>query len=435
MKGVDGDMSKWFTGMQRKISTFLLFTLITAAIWGGGNAAQAASLNQSTVYYESDGVLYKVSGDGSNTTEVLLDFQGVDLVAAGSHLYYTSSETSTTLLRVPNDGSRDTAETFASDVLRYDTDNGFIYYMDAKGSIYRASGDGERTSVKKIADKADTDFPLLAVIKGRVYYNALVNGNTWIVSKATNGSGTVQRIAEGAVESTYFMNPAKNKLQLMVNTNPYETYYSTNAVVMYNVNYSTGKASAVNPKAKLDVNAVYSGGWSSSFYVYNKGISLDSNKDYNYATGKAFALTTSGKTFQLHSKSIREISALGTDKAVIIDAGKKAYAKTVSGSKVTKTTNLNLSNVNYVGDQLTNGTAKLAYISGDKGLYAVSSALKVTKLVGDEWDTFHFRDDVPGIFYINAKDLYRLYHIQANGSGNKVLSEVFLDDILLVTPN
>ncbi|WP_275440228.1 hypothetical protein [Paenibacillus sp. ACRRY] len=43
-------MSKWFTGMQRKISTFLLFTLITAAILGGGNAAQAASLNQSTVY-------------------------------------------------------------------------------------------------------------------------------------------------------------------------------------------------------------------------------------------------------------------------------------------------------------------------------------------------------------------------------------------------
>jgi hypothetical protein len=183
------------------------------------------------------------------------------------------------------------------------------------------------------------------------------------------------------------------------------------------------------------VNAVYSGGWSSSFYVYNKGISLDSNKDYNYATGKAFALTTSGKTFQLHSKSIREVSALGTDKAVIIDADKKAYAKTVSGSKVTKTTNLNLTNVNYVGDQLTNGTATLSYISGDNGLYAVSSTLKVTKLVGDEWDTFHFRDDVPGIFYINAKDLYRLYHIQANGSGNKALSEVFLDDILLVTPN
>ncbi|MFS0870573.1 DUF5050 domain-containing protein [Paenibacillus xylanilyticus] len=428
-------MNKWFTGMQRTISTFLLFTLITAAILGGGTAAQAASLSQSTVYYDSDGVLYKAAGDGSSTTEVSLDFQGVDLVAAGSHLYYTQSETSTTLLRIPNDGSSDAAETFATNVLNYDTDNGFIYYMDAKGSIYRANGDGEPSSVKKIADKADTDFPLLAVIKGRVYYNALVNGNTWIVSKATNGSGAVQRIAAGAVESRYFMNPAKNALQLMVNTNPYETYYSTNAVVMYKVNYSTGKATAVNPKAKLDVNAVYSGGWSSSFYVYNKGISLDSNKDYNYATGKAFALTTSGKTFQLHSKSIREISALGTDKAVIIDADKKAYAKTVSGNKVSKTANLNLSNVNYVSNQLTNGTATLVYISNNNGLYSISSALKVTKLVGDEWDSFHFRDGVPGIFYVNANDLYRLYHIQANGTGNHVLSDVFLDDILLVTPN
>lgn len=263
-------MKTGYTYLQRTICTLLLFTLIAAVTLGGGTAAQAASLSQSTVYYESDGVLYKVSADGSNTTEVLIDFQGVDLLAAGSYLYYTQTASSTTLLRVPNDGSSDAAETFATDVLSYYTDNGFIYYLDATGTIYRANGNSDASSVTKIADKADTDFPFLLVTKGRAYYNALVNGNTWIVSKTSNGSGAVQRIAAGAVEGRYFTNQAKNELQLMVNTDPYEDFYSTNAVVMYKVTYNTGKATAVNPKAKLDVNAVYSGGWETIFTCITK---------------------------------------------------------------------------------------------------------------------------------------------------------------------
>ncbi|ETT50323.1 MULTISPECIES: hypothetical protein [Paenibacillus] len=427
-------MKTRYTYVQRTICTLLLFAIIAAVTLGGGTSAQAASLSQSTVYYESDGVLYKVSADGSNTTEVLIDFQGVDLLEAGSYLYYTQTASSTTLLRVPNDGSSDAAETFATDVLSYYTDNGFIYYLDATGTIYRANGNSDASAVTKIADKADTDFPFLLITKGRAYYNALVNGNTWIVSKTSNGAGAVQRIAAGAVEGRYFTNQAKNELQLMVNTDPYEEFYSTNAVVMYKVKYNTGKATAVNPKAKLDVNAVYSGGWGNNLYVYNKGIVLDSNKDYNYAKGKAFALTTSAKTLQLHNKSVREVSALGTDKVVLIDADKKAYAKTVSGNKVTKSANLNLTNVTYVANQLTNGTSTAAYISGNNGLYSVNTALKVTKLTGDEWDAFHIRDDVAGLFYINAKDQYRLYHVQTGGTGKKVMSDVFLDNILLVTP-
>jgi hypothetical protein len=169
--------------------------------------------------------------------------------------------------------------------------------------------------------------------------------------------------------------------------------------------------------------------------VYNKGIKLASNKDYDYSTGKAFALTTSGKTLQIHSKSIREVGSLGTDKVVVVDADKKAYAKTIAGNKVSKSANLNLNNVTFVTTQLTNGTSTLAYLSGTNGLYSVSTALKVTKLAGEEWATFQLHDDVPGMFYINANDLYRLYHVQANGTGKKVLSDVFLDDILLVVPN
>ncbi|PQP82866.1 DUF5050 domain-containing protein [Paenibacillus sp. PCH8] len=428
-------MNTRLTNLQRTICTLLFFTLIAAVTLGGGSTTQAASLSQSTVYYESDGVLYKVSADGSNTTEVLIDFEGVDLSAAGSYLYYTQTASSTTLLRVPNDGSSDAAETFATDVLSYYTDNGFIYYLDATGTIYRANGDSDASAVTQIADKADTDFPFLVVIKGRVYYNALVNGNTWIVSKTSNGTGAVQRIAAGAVESRYFTNQGKNELQLMVNTDPYEQFYSTNAVVMYKVNYNTGKATAVNPKAKLDVNAVYSGGWGNNLYVYNKGIELDSNKNYNYAKGKAFALTTSAKTLQLHTKSVREVSALGTDKVILVDTDKKAYAKTVSGNKVSKSANLNLSNVTYVTNQMNNGRPTLAYFSGNNGLYSVNTALKVTKLTSDEWDAFQLRDDVPGMFYINAKDQYRLYHVQPGGTGKKVLSDVFLDNILLVIPN
>ena len=126
----------------------------------------------------------------------------------------------------------------------------------------------------------------------------------------------------------------------MVNTNPDEQYYSTKAIVMYKANYNTGKGTAVNAKNKLDVNAVYSGGWSNNLYVYNSGIKLDSDTNYNYSLGKAFALTTTGKTFQLHSKSVQAVSSVGTDQVLIIDADQKAYAKTVTASKVSKTSTL-----------------------------------------------------------------------------------------------
>jgi hypothetical protein len=435
MKGDDVQMKKKPAFLQRTLCTLLLLSFVAVGALSGGTNTQAASLSQSTVYYDSDGVLYKVSGDGSQTTEVLLDFEGVDMVAAGSYLYYTQTPTSSTLLRVPNDGSSDAAETFATDVINYYADNGFIYYLDSKGNIYRANGDQAASSATKITEKADTDFPLLVVTKGRVYYNALINGKTWVASKASNGTGSVQSLAKGAVESRYFVNFAKNELQLMVNTNPDERYYSTNAIVMYKANYNTGKGTAVNAKAKLDVNAVYSGGWSSNLYVYNKGISLDADKEYNYTQGKAYALTTSGKTFQLHSKSVSEVSSVGSDKVIIIDADKKAYAKTVTAAKVSKTTNLNLSNVTYIMNQFMNDKAEVAYISGKNGLYAVNTGLKVSKIAGEEWDTFHMRDDVPGIFYIHANDEYRLYYSAANGKGQKALSDIFLDDILLITPN
>ena len=133
----------------------------------------------------------------------------MDLTAAGSYLYYTESDAPTTLLRIPNDGSSDVAETFASDVLNYYADNGFIYYLDSKGIIYRANGNQGISSVTKIADKVNTDFPFLIVKKGRVYYNALIGGNTWVASKASNGTGNVQNLAQGAVESRYFVNAAK----------------------------------------------------------------------------------------------------------------------------------------------------------------------------------------------------------------------------------
>ncbi|MGQ8870973.1 hypothetical protein [Paenibacillus sp. TSA_86.1] len=121
----------------------LLFTLLATVTLAGGTAAQAAPLSQSTVYYESDGVLYKVAGDGSNSAGVLIDFEGIDLTAAGSYLYYTQSASSTALLRIPNDGSSDAAETFASDVINY--------YADK----YRANGDQGISSVTKIADKVN----------------------------------------------------------------------------------------------------------------------------------------------------------------------------------------------------------------------------------------------------------------------------------------
>lgn len=91
--------------------------------------------------------------------------------------------------------------------------------------------------------------------------------------------------------------------------------------------------------------------------------------------------------------------------------------------------------MNSLGSQLTNASPTLAYISNYNGIYAVNTALKVTKLAGEEWDYYQFGNEVPGVFYLNADDQFRLYHVQANGTGKKVLSEVYADRILLATPN
>lgn len=54
-------------------------------------------------------------------------------------------------------------------------------------------------------DMIDVEFPAFTVVEDRIYYNALRNGRTtWVASKNADGTGAVQWIAAGALESSYF---------------------------------------------------------------------------------------------------------------------------------------------------------------------------------------------------------------------------------------
>ncbi|MNP09972.1 hypothetical protein D3C76_1021020 [compost metagenome] len=219
----------------------------------------------------------------------------------------------------------------------------------------------------------------------------------------------------------------------MVNTKPEETKYSTDCVVLYYLPISGGAAKAVNAKAPLDVNAVYSGSWINDGYVYNKGIRLDSNKEYDYTLGKGHVITKGGKTFQLNKTSVYEIVNLGTNKLAYVDAYGKAYVSTIANNKVTSTQAIQRTNVSHIRNLMDNGKTKATIMFAGSGTYTLHNDLSTKKLEGVGWDNSTYEEGISGIFYANPADNDRLYRISEDGKTNVKLSDVKVSSVLLVT--
>ena len=59
--------------------------------------------------------------------------------------------------------------------------------------------------------------------------------------------------------------------------------------------------------------------------------------------------------------------------------------------------------------------------------------LSLKEIVGIEWDLCTYKDDVPGIFYINAGDNGRLYRGNADSEENVKLSDEKVSRIVLIS--
>ncbi|MBZ9635658.1 DUF5050 domain-containing protein [Clostridium sp. FP1] len=391
--------------------------------------------NEAFVYYVSNSVLYRAMSDGTKSQKLLNNFLGVKLIPAGDYLYYMYDNSSTTLLRIPMDGSANIASRFASDVVYFVADGEFIYYMNEKGAIYRASANASKGfEPTLITDMADTRYPKFNIIDGKIYYNARKSGRTtWVASKAIDGSGQVQWIAAGSVIDPWFIHEDSASINMIINTKPEETKYSLKCMVLYSLPKKGGAAKAISAKAPLDTNAVYSGAWASGYYMYNKDIKLGSDGDFDYTKSKGFAFDMIGNNLALHTTGIVEIANLGSDKLVFVDGYGKAFVSTLKGNKITSKKQLSIKNAGYVRNLITDGKVRSTMLFAESGAYMLQPDSSLKQMVGVEWDLCMYKDDVSGFFYVNAGDNGRLYRMNDDGKTNVKLCDEKVDRIVLIS--
>jgi len=423
---------------KRTLLALILFALTCTLISTGAARAEGNSSGDvAVIYYVSDGDLYRVKTDGSPSQRLRQNFDGVELKPAGDFMYYLYSEKSTTLLRLSLTDDSAKARDYSGDqrVVSFETYGDLVYFLDDKGGLYRAASTVEKAKDGTlVTDMVDVNFPAFTVVEGRIYYNALRNGRTtWVASKNADGTGSVQWIAAGALESSYFARTDSSSLNLIINTKPQEQQYSTDCMVLYTLPKKGGTAKAVNPKAPIDANAAYSGSWAGSdALMYNKGIRLGSSGDYDYSKGKGTLLTKAGKTIELSKSGIIEIANVGPNKYAYVGANGKAYVATLANNKVATTKALSLSNVGYVRNMMSGGKVKSTVLFGQTGAYVLNADLTLKKMVGVEWDLCVYENDIDGIFYVNAGDNGRLYRMTVDGKSTTKLADEKVSRIVLI---
>lgn len=420
---------------QKTVCSLLIFALAFGGIVLNHASAEETSANAAYVYYVTDGDLYRVKTTGGASEKINANFFGQQAKQAGDYLFYLFNEGSTTLLKISlSSGTKELPRrVIDEEVLHFETSGDYVYYLDGKGRIYRTTGAAtNKSEAKLVTDMVDKRFPDFSIVNGRVYYNALKDGRTtWVASKAVDGSGSVQWVAAGSIESSYYVKPSDSTLYLMVNTKPEERYYSLDSMVMYYLPIGGGTAKAVNAKAPLDANAVNSGSWVKDGYVYNKGIKL-SGDDYNYNTGAGHLLTKEGKTVQLNKTGIYEIVNFGTDKLAYVDAKGKTSVATIAKNKVTSTKPVSVTDAGYIRNLISGGKVKSTVVFASSGAYVLNNDLSTKKLVGVEWDYCTYKENVPGIFYINAGDNQRLYLMNEDGKTTVKLTDDKINRIVLI---
>lgn len=408
----------------------------TAKVEAAALKSKEVTSNEAFVYYVSNGVLYRVMSDGTKCQKIVNSFQGVQLTPAGKYLYYMYDEKTTTLLRTPVDGSALLPSRFQSDVLHFVVEGEYIYYMNDKGAIYRTPVNAKSNSpeTKLVTDMADVNCPGFEVINGQIYYNALKSGRaTWVASKAADGTGKVQWITKGAVESPWFIRSDDKSVYMIINTKPEETQYSLDCMVLYSISKKDGTSKALNKKTPINANAVYAGDWSKGYYMYNNGIMLDEYNEFDYLNAEGSIIDMKGNMIKLHNMGIREVANFDSNKLAFVDGKGNAYISTIKNNKVTDKKELPIENVGYVRNIMTKDGVKGTMIFAQSGAYMIQSDLSLKEVVGIEWDLCTYKDDIPGIFYINAGDNGRLYRGDADSKKNIKLSDEKVSRIVLIS--
>lgn len=426
--------------MKRIVVSLFILTLVLTGVGAEGYQAEGAAINAkevAVVYYLHNDDLYRIRTDGSPAKEIQADFDGYDLKAAGSSIYYQSDKNPTALLRLSTTDESPSESAFSGDmtIVYYETHGDFIYFMNDKGNLYRAPSTAKSyKEAKLVVDKADTEFPGFKIVEGKVYYNAIRNGRaTWVASRSADGRGELQWIAAGAIEDIYYARTDSTHLTLMINTKPEEQSYSTDCMVLYTLPKKGGKATAVNAKSPIDANAVDSGSWAGDgSFLYNKGILLDAEHNFDYTKGKGVLIQKSGARIDLSKSSVTDIATVDKNKYVYLNDAGKAFVSTVANNKVTGTKTLPVKDVASVSNLMKNGQVQATILFTEDSSYIVRPDSTLKKMEGVSWDISYYEDDINGIFYINTADSGSLYRMGFDGKTTLKLTNDAVSHILLV---
>jgi cold shock CspA family protein len=414
--------------------TLVLLTLIL--LWGTGIPAYAAEapVAKPYVYYTVGSDLYRVSSSGTDQQLITSDYEGVYPSRGGNYLYYYEHADSNTLMRVAVNGEASLAPAaFATDVNYYLIDSGFVYYLTAKGAIYRAPVNAFKSSeAKLVADKVDGKNPSFHLKQGRIVYHSLKNNKPWVVTKNADGTGQPVWIASGVLHED---GPTAdtNFLYLAVDTKPEITNIAVDSYILYMLPIKGGVVKAVNAKYPLNYNWAASGQWlTGGGYVYNKNIGLDLEGIFDYTTGTGFILGTNGKAVQVHKNPIEEAFTLDANRIAFRDATGKAYISTLKDNKLVSTKTLPLTNTYYIDQLYSQGKVSATLFFTEGAVYKLAPDVSVKQVIDADWSVYITNREVPGFFYINQDDNDTLYWTTGDGKINKSLETGPVDALLAV---
>ncbi len=431
---------------KKIIASALVFTTLISAAPYKTFAAENLGWVYFLKYGANSSELWRVKSDGSTQTpekvsgnfDTSSDYEDY-IVRGGNYFYYLKDTKS--FFRIPSkypekgESSRIIVDN-DNKVLNFRIVDDFVYYLSDKNKIMRfgvnAKNTGEiKSTAKEIVNMVDGNNPTFFIESGRIYFNALKDGRElWVASRAADGSGENTWICPGIIDHWSLAKKVDNNIYLMVNTSPKETKYSTECIVMYKAPIAGGAGVALSEK-KLDLNSVHSGMWAGKYYMFNDGVTY-SEKDLPKATSKIMDIN--GKINTLHEGYVFEVvNSDDKNKFVFVD-GKKSYAVDVVDGAVKNKKDLGVDDAYYVRNLKTDGKIKTTALFGEKGTYVLNKDLAATKLVGVEWDMCLYRDDIDGIFYINAADEGKLYKITEDGTKKVKLTSDKILQILTIEP-
>lgn len=411
----------------------------------GRDYPEGLKAKKAYVYFNSRNNLYRVISDGSKEPQLLIDgFNSIKMEATDDYLFYyaySSNENSDwhTLLRLPTDGSKKMGARFIDDEVSYfQVYNGYVYYLNSKGFLYRipvnVAGSSEALSQRKeIVSMVKTNS--FYILDNLIYFNTLKDGRyPYVASRAIDGSGSNTWVAEGHYIDNYFINKDSSSIYIAVNTNPEETSYSTECVVIYTAPRSGGAGTAVNKDAPLDLNATYAGGWAGRFFAYNHDVEHSDYGYPNYDQATGGALDIYGYSYQLPNNGVREIVAFDKSRVLYTDGNADPYIATAGNGELSNIKKLDIDEIYYVRNLTNKGYIRATMLFGQGGTYIVKDDLTIQQLQGVEWDMCIYEDDVDGIFYVNAADNSYLYWISGDGSTNVKLANMTVNNVSLIVP-